>query len=312
MTRAGSLASRGKACSAAYFDEWTRVRCTSRAAALAFYTTFSLAPTLLLVVIVGAVFVDTARLQDALLIEARNLMGDAGSKLIAGILERSQQPGQGWPALFGTVMLIFGATTVFAELKDSLDEIFKVPASRTTGIWDVMRTRLLSLGLILALVFLLLVSLVAEALFTAASTELSQRFGWHQLETGRLFTFGMSCVGSFALFLAIYALLPSRRMPWRALIFGALSSMILFTLGRWAIGLYLSHSDAVAAFGAAGSLAIVLMWIYYSSVAFFAGALAAQIFEHPFADDKVPEANGREPAAARGSAPPDGRLSRVS
>src|SRR5207302_3628876 len=128
---------------------------------------------------------DAARLQDALLTEARGMIGDAGSKLFSEILQRNEQPGQGWSALFGIALLIFGATTVFAELKDSLDEIFKVPPLQSSGIWDALRTRLLSLGLILALVFLLLVSLVAEAIFAAASTELAQRFGWHQLATGR-------------------------------------------------------------------------------------------------------------------------------
>jgi membrane protein len=118
-------------------------------------------------------------------------------------------------------------------------------------------------------------------LLTSAVSAFGPGLG-QRLLTGRIATFTVGSLGSFALFFAIYALLPARRMGRRALIFGALASTVLFTLGRIGIGFYLSHSDAVVAFGASGSLVVFLLWIYYSSLAFFAGALAVQVFEQPF------------------------------
>ena len=273
-----------------FVDEWTRVRCMSKSAALAFYTAFSLAPMLLLVVIVGALFVDRASMQEALLTQVGDVMGNPGRQLFAEILAGAQRPGQGIPALFGIMMLLFGATTAFAELKDSLDEIFHVPFATTGGIRQFMLTRLLSLVLIAALVFLLLAALTVEAVLTSMASRLAQTFA-ERLAGGRIFTFLVGLIGSFALFLAIYALLPARRVPWRALIFGVIASTLLFTLGRFAIGFYLGVSDAITTFGAAGSLAIVLLWIYYSSLAFFAGALAAQVFEHSSAAKTTSEAS---------------------
>ena len=290
MTTGRSRIARAKTLAADYIDEWTRVRCMSKSAALAFYTAFSLAPMLLLVSIVGALFVDRASLQEALLAQVGGLMGESGRQLFADILAGAQRPGQGIPALFGIAMLLFGATTVFAELKDSLDEIFHVPFASTSGIGQFMLTRLVSLVLIAALVFLLLAALTVEAVLTSMALQLAQIFA-ERLALGRVFTFLVGLVGSFALFLAIYALLPARRVPWHALIFGAVASTVLFTLGRFAIGFYLGVSDALATFGAAGSLAVVLLWIYYSSLAFFAGALAAHVFERSSTESSTSEAS---------------------
>ena len=297
----GSRWMRAKALIAAYSDEWTRVRCMSKAAALAFYMLFSLAPLLLLVVIVGALFVDSAVVREALLMQTRGMIGEGASKLFAEIIDRAQRPGQGIPALFGMALLLFAATTVFAELKDSLDEIFRVAPAQSGGLWAIVRTRLSSLALIGALVVLLLASLAAEALLTSAVAAFGPGLG-QRLLSGRVATFALGSAGSFALFLAIYAFLPARRMGRRALVFGALASAVLFTLGRIGIGFYLSHSDAVAAFGASGSLVVFLLWIYYSSLAFFAGAIAVQVYEQPFAIRAIDDGAAVAPNARTGGA----------
>ena len=174
--------------------------------------------------------------------------------------------------VLGVVLLLLGATSVFAELQDSLDRIWHVPTrKRSSGILILMRTRLLSFGMILAIGFLLIVSLVVSAGLATLGNLWEPLFGgWYVLAAVT------DAVGGFLLvtlmFALIYKVMPSVRVQWRDVWIGAMFTAILFMVGKWLIGLYIGRSGVVSGFGAAGSLVVVLVWVYYSAQIFLIGA----------------------------------------
>jgi membrane protein len=257
---------------------WSEDHCSRKAAAVAYYTAFSLAPILVIVVAVAGLLVETTTLSEAILAQARLLIGEPGAALLADLLAASaRRDDRGWAALAAVAVLLVGATTVFAELKDSLDEIFRVQRRAAAGVWGLLRSRLLSFGLVLVLAFLLLVSLAVNALLAVLS-------GWWlgiDGETGWLLR-GLSWIATLVvvigLFAAIYKLLPEARLAWRDVGAAAVVTALLFLAGRVAIGLYLGNSAPASAFGAAGSLAVLLLWVYYSASIFFVGAEITRLF----------------------------------
>jgi membrane protein len=258
---------------------WSEEKLARKASSLSFYTAFSLAPIVLLLMLLFGLIVDTETLRAQLLAQASALLGEEGGKLIEGMLQQADEPRAGWSAAFGAIAAAVGATTVFAELKDSLDDLLAKQAPENVTLWQTIRARVLSFGIVLTLGFLLLVTLLANAVLALLSGGLSRFIGVEGVWIGRLIGAVISLAGSFVLFYAIYRLLPARKLTRNALLVGAVASTILFAIGRIAIGFYLGHTDAIAAFGAAGSLAVVLIWVYYSAIAFFVGALVARYVE---------------------------------
>lgn len=250
-----------------------------KSAALAFYTGFSLAPTVLLLVLLFGLFVDTAYLREQLVAQANGLIGGDAGELIGGMLERADHPDAGWSALFAVIALVLGATTSFAELKDGLDDVLAQQAAKVEGVWNTIRARVLSFGVFVSIGFLLLVSLGANALLAGLSHLLVGWFGWEAVLLGQVLHYAVTLLGTFALFLAIYRFLPERRLHRKALIVAAVASTVLFSVGRIGIGLYLGNTDTLGAFGAAGSLAVILIWVYYSSLAFYSGGLIGRLVE---------------------------------
>lgn len=253
-------------------NQWFDDRASSKGAALAFYTLFSLAPVLVIVLaIAGAVFgADAAR--GAIFDEMNGLVGPAGAEALQLLLANARNPQAGAAATVAALALLaIGATTVFSELKDSLDEIWHVPVRRRSGIIIFIRTRLLSFGLILVLAFLLLVSLSINAALNVLQKVWS---GYWQDATTVLLP--ISSVISFAviasLFAAIYKLLPQIRLPWRDVWVGAFVTAGLFMVGKNLIGVYLGNSTVVTSYGAASSIIALLLWVYYSAQIFFLGA----------------------------------------
>jgi len=180
----------------------------------------------------------------------------------------------------GFVTLIVGATTALAELKDGLDQIWGVPAQSASGLWYFMRKRLLSMGLILALAFLLLVSLVFSAMLTALA-----RY-WGPQDLTSLLLQGVNFLCSFglttALFALIYKLLPSVRIAWRDVLIGSVVTALLFSVGKYLIGVYLGNGAVTSSYGAAGSVVLILVWVYYSAQIFFLGAEFTKVYAHHF------------------------------
>jgi membrane protein len=252
--------------------EWLSHRASSKGAALAFYTLFSLAPILVLVIAIAGFFYGTDAAQGQLLDELRGLVGQQGAETIQAILAGARNKESGKLAtMIATGLLLIGATSAFAELKDSLDEIWDVPPPKDATWWDTVRTRLLSFGLILTLGLLLMFTLVVSAALTVVEKYLGGM--WHSatIVLGWV-AWAFSFLVIAVMFGAIYKLLPRVKLSWHDVTIGALGTAIMFTLGKFAIGLYIGNSGTASSFGAAGSLIALLLWVYYSAQIFFLGA----------------------------------------
>lgn len=253
-------------------NDWFNHRDASKGAALAFYTLFSMAPILVLVIAVAGTFFGKQEAQTEILSQLRQLLGAQGADAIQLILTGASDQVQGLRAtVIATVLLLFGATSVFAELKASLDEIWELPITRELSLWDLLRTRLLSFGLVLVLAFLMMVSLV----LSAALAVLEHYWGGIWKDAAPLLStlaglIGFSVIAT--LFAVIYKMLPRVRLSWYDVFIGSLGTAGLFTLGKFSIGLYIGNGSVANSFGAAGSIVALLLWVYYSAQIFFLGA----------------------------------------
>jgi len=277
--------------------EWIEHRGSSKGAALAFYTLFSMAPILVLVIAVAGFFYGTEAAQGQLLSQLRGMVGVQGAETIQAILAGAQNKETGFFAtIVATVLLIVGATTVFSELKDSLDEIWNIPAPPNAGIWGLIRTRLLSFGVILGLGFLLMVSLVVSAALAIVEKFIGGMWQEAAFIMGWV-AWAFSFLVIATLFGVIYKLLPRVHLPWRDVTIGALGTAAMFTLGKFGIGLYIGNSGAADSFGAAGSLIALLLWVYYSAQIFFLGAEFARQYALQMGSlrNKPKEVTGVEP-----------------
>jgi membrane protein len=278
--------------------EWLSHRASSKGAALAFYTLFSLAPILVLVIAIAGFFYGTDAAQGQLLDELRGLVGKQGAETIQAILAGARNKESGKLAtIIATALLLVGATSAFAELKDSLDDIWDVPPPKDATWWDTVRTRLLSFGLILTLGLLLMFTLVVSAALSVLEKYLGGM--WHSatIILGWVAS-GISFLVIAVMFGAIYKLLPRVKLSWHDVIIGALGTAIMFTLGKFAIGLYIGNSGTASSFGAAGSLIALLLWVYYSAQIFFLGAEFARQYAL-----QMGSLRDKEPAGARRASP---------
>jgi membrane protein len=251
---------------------WRDDRCASMGAALAYYTLFSMAPLLLIVVsLAGLVFGEEAA-RGQVFAQIDGLVGPSGARAIQDLLASVNWPAGGVVAtLTGLGLMLIGATTVFAELQDTLDHIWRAPARPTSGWWSLLRARLLSFGLILGVGFLLIVSLLTSAALTALQAWWSPWLStWSLLIdiVGALVGFGVMAM----LFAMIYKLMPRARIAWTDVWLGAVVTSALFVAGRELIGLYIGRGAVSSGFGAAGALVAVLVWVYYSAQIFLLGA----------------------------------------
>ena len=252
---------------------WVDDYAPSMGAALSYYTVFSLAPLLLIVVaIAGLVFGDEA-VRGELFGQLNGLMGEDAAKAIEGLLVSVSEPKKGILAtVVGIGLLLLGATTVFGELQDALDRIWRAPArDKASGLWGLVRARLLSFGMILGIAFLLMVSLVLGAVIAALGKVFDGFFGgWETLAqiVNLAIGFGLTT----AVFALIYKMMPRVKVDWRDVWVGAIVTSLLFTLGKFLIGLYIGKSGVASGFGAAGSLVVIFVWVYWSSQVFLFGA----------------------------------------
>ena len=247
---------------------WVDDYAPSMGAALSYYTVFSLAPLLLLVIsIAGLVFGEEAA-RGEIFGQVAQLMGADAAKAIEGLLASVNKPAEGVAATtVGVVLLLIGATTVFGELQDDLNRIWKAEADTREGIWAQVRKRLLSFGLIVVIGFLLLTSLVVSAAISYAGDAL----GGNEA-VARVLEMAASLAVMTILFGLTFKILPSRRPAWRDVVLGAFITAVLFSIGKYLIGLYIGKSAIASDFGAAGTVVVVIVWIYYSSQIFFFGA----------------------------------------
>jgi len=262
---------------------WSEDYAPSMGAALSYYTMFSIAPLLLIVIAVaGLVFGEDAA-RGALMGQLQGLMGEEGARAVEGLLASVNKPMQGIVAtVVGVGTLLLGATTVFGELQNDLDRIWRASAQqKTSGLWNLLRTRLLSFGLILGVAFLLMVSLVVNALLSALGTWWAPLFGaWKVL--AHVVNMALSFAIITAVFAMIYKFMPRVDIRWPDVWVGAAVTALLFTVGKFLIGLYLGKSSVTSGFGAAGSLVIVMLWVYYSAQIFLLGAEFTWVYAHTY------------------------------
>jgi len=282
---------------------WLADYAPSMGAALSYYTVFSMAPTLLIVISVAGLLFGADAVRGEIIGQLSYLMGPAAAATIQQVLASMHQPSRGVSGtLIGVVLVLAGATSVFGELQNSLDRIWRAQARESGGIFHLIRARLVSFGMILGIAFLLIVSLVLSAAISALGKWWAGAFGgWELLAqmvnalVGFLIT-----MGSFA---AIYRLIPRVAIRWRDVWLGAALTSLLFTVGRLLIGIYIGKTGIASLFGAAGSLVIVFVWVYYSAQIFLLGAEFTRVYAQAFGSLREPDtaaASGEDPFAAPG------------
>lgn len=254
-------------------NAWIDDYAPSMGAALSYYTLFSIAPMLLIVVAIAGMVFGVDAVQGEIFGQLRGLLGDEAAKSIQELLASVSKPAEGIIAtVVGFGLVLVGATSVFGELQDAMDRIWRAPArAKGSGLWALLRSRLLSFGMILGIAFLLMVSLVFSAAMAAVGKWWGGAFGdWEIL--AQILNMVLSFLLSTAVFAMIYKMMPRVKVQWPDVWLGAAVTSLLFTVGKFLIGLYIGRSGVASGFGAAGSLVIVLIWVYYSAQIFLLGA----------------------------------------
>ncbi len=260
-------------------DAWIDDYAPSMGAALAYYTLFAIAPLLLILITLAGYIFGAEAARGQIVAELGGLMGKEGATAVEGLLKSASDPKTGAIAtIVGGITLLIAATTVFAELQSDLDRIWKVPAKdKPSGIWGLVQARFLSFGLIVGIGFLAIVSLALSAALTAFGDWYGTYFkGWTMMlqVVNIVVSFGVTT----AAFAMVYKLMPSVPIRWRDVWVGAVVTAFLFTLGKYLIGLYIGKAGVASGFGAAGSLIVVLVWVYYSTQIFLLGAEFTHVF----------------------------------
>lgn len=295
--RLGTMLQQSRELVTAAGQAWLDDRAPTLGAALAYYTLFSMAPLLLIVVSVAGLLFGEEAARGELFNELHALLGPASASTLQSLLESANQPAKSISAtLIGVVLMLLGATSVFAELQSTLDHIWRAPSRNSSGILALLRARLLSFGLILGIGFLLIVSLLVNTGLSALYRWWSPHLqGWEvaAMVVNQVFGFVLLT----AMFAMIYKMMPRVSIQWRDVIIGALVTTGLFEIGKWAIGVYIGTSAVGSAFGAAGSLVAILVWVYYSAQIFLLGAEFTWIYANTLGSHRhgAPAARLRDP-----------------
>lgn len=260
------------------YNEWNADNGFRLGAAISYYTVFSLGPVLMITIYIAGLLFGQEAARGHLALQMSQLLGVEGAKAVEALLLNAKTESKGgWAAIVGTAALILGALGVFAELKSALNIVFRAEAKAPTGIKGFLRDRLLSFAMVLCVGFLLLVSLVVSAVL-AAATKYFQ--GYLPLPEWILHisTVLVSLLIITALFAMIFKVLPDIHLEWRDVILGAGLTSLLFTIGKFLLGLYLGRSSFASSYGASGSVIVVMVWAYYSSAILFFGAEFAKVY----------------------------------
>lgn len=264
------------------FSEWSEDRASRLAAALAYYATFSLAPLLIIAIAMAGLIFGQEAVQSQIIEQVQGLIGDRGARLVQTMIEGAYQPTSRIPAtVIGIATLLFGASGVFAQLHSALNTIWNVAPRPGRGVLALVKDRFISFTMVLAVGFLLLVSLVVSAALAALGRYLDTLLP-NLINTVKILNLVISFGVVTLLFAMIYKFLPDVKIKWGDVWIGAAITSLLFTVGKQLIGLYLGHSSAASVYGAAGSLAIILIWIYYSAQIVFLGAEFTQVYARKY------------------------------
>ncbi len=256
----------------------------TKAAALALYCILGLAPTVLLVLAATAWF--RPGTEDAVIGQVESMVGGQAAEGVAQVMKSTKEnqhreSSSRWAAAIGLITVLVSASGIFGQLQSSLNDIWGVKPNPNAGVWSWLRARLISIGILLSVLFLLLVSLVVTAAIVFV-------FG-RQGTLWSLLTLALSFVVYVLLFALIFKFLPDAKMPWRDVWVGSLLTAALFTVGKYLIGLYLGHSAVASSYGAAGSLVALIVWAYYSSIIVLVGAEATQVYARHYGSGIHPD-----------------------
>ena len=261
------------------FSAWSSDFAPSMGAALSYYTLFSIAPMLIIVIAVAGLAFGDEAVRTVIFDQLQALMGEQGAAAVQDMLATSSDATTGGiAAVVSVVGLLIGATTVFSEMQNDLDRIWRAPAlAQDTGVWSLIRTRLLSFGMILGVAFLLAVSLVASAALAMIGKWWDAWLGGWEAAAYALdvaLNLGLLTL----IFALIYKMIPRVNVSWHDVWIGAAVTAVLFTIGKVLIGLYLGKSDVTSSFGTAASLVVVMVWVYYASQIFLFGAELTRVY----------------------------------
>jgi membrane protein len=251
-------------------------------AALSYYTLFSLAPLLTIAVAIAAVVADEDAIQQELLGQFEDLIGKSGAEAMANMLHSAGHPAHGAIATLVSLVTLFVVSMgMFSELQDALNFIWRIPGKKRSVFWDALRTRVLSFILVIGTGFLLLVSLIMNAVLAAVGKFIHRAVPWSQLIMTIIDVAGSPIVIAL-LFALMFKMLPEGYIAWRDVWIGAIATATLFTIGKWAIGIYLGGAAMASMYGAASSLMAILVWVYYSALIFFLGAEFTYVYAHEY------------------------------
>ncbi len=263
------------------FSEWNDHEGPRLGAALAFYTILSLAPLVILVIGVVALAFGHSSAQAHIVSQVQGMIGADGANAVRSMIEHAQKPASSiFASIIGLITLLFGASGVVGELRSALNKIWDVNPAGRSGIVGLIKERFFSFGMVLAIGFLLLVSLV----LSVALAVLGKFFGGILPMPEFVLSaigFVISFAGISGLFALTFKYVPETTIAWKDVWLGAVATAFLFTIGKSLIGLYLSKAGVASAYGAAGSLIVVIVWVYYSSMIFYFGAEFTHVLAHP-------------------------------
>lgn len=270
-------------------DQWRKDNALSHGAALAYYTLFSMAPLLMLIVAIVGLVLGRAAAQGQLVGHIQDLIGAEGARTVEGMIANVSAPRSGIIAsVVSLLTMLFGASGVFGQLRTSLNQIWEVTGTAGGGVRKAAKQRLAAFGVILGIGALLLASLVLTAALAAVHGLLAQHLPLLS-ELLPPLNFLLSLLLTTALFAMIYKVLPDAEMDWRDVWLGAAATAILFTIGKTLIGLYLGRAGATSIYGAAGSLVLVLLWVYYCAQIFFVGAEFTEVYSRWYGSRRTQE-----------------------
>jgi membrane protein len=251
-------------------------------AALSYYTLFSLAPLLIIAIAVAELVFSEQAVQAELFGQIQGLIGEEGAKAIQGTIERVRQPKTGAIATIVSLIAIMVLSTgVFAELQDALNTIWRIKSTNNRAMWKILNDRFSSFVLVIGVGFLLVVSLILSAALSAVGRFFSQLLPGPELAM-QILNAGVSFVIFTLLFAMMFKVLPDAHIAWMDVWMGAVVTALLFTFGKLAIGLYLGKTGVASAYGAASSLAIILLWVYYSALILFLGAEFTYVYANEY------------------------------
>jgi membrane protein len=266
---------------------WGLHRCSAHSAALAFYTIFSLAPVLVVVITLAGFVWGEEAVRGQIFGEFKGLMGPEAALLVQEVLKSAARPAAGRiAAIVGIVTLLLGATAIFGQLQDALNTVWAVAPKPGATLTTLLRKRLHSFALVIGIGFLLAVSLVLSAALTGFSRYLERRLEL-PVDFLQVANFVVSFVVITLLFAMTYRILPDVKIEWRDVWLGSILTSLLFVAGKTLIGLYLGRTNVASAYGAAGSLVVILLWVYYSSLIFFFGAEFTRVHSRQFRDSRA-------------------------